>query len=85
VRYVFYENHTIKIGVMVFMGRLVIIYDEEEIYSANLKSIVGKGFGFDVREGSMKVRYFVEVGLKTLGLKNWVTVKRNGDLIYSDR
>ena len=76
-----HNGHVIKIKAFSFFtGKETIWYDEKVVSTKH--SIAGSTHIFNVEE-EKTVQYEVEIGARSFGC--YVTVRRDGKLIYSDR
>ena len=78
-----HEGHTIQIQMSYLFGKERISYDGKEVSSK--RSVTGSTHIFQVTEKGEEARYEVEIGLRWHGFSGWITVRRNGIVIFSNR
>ncbi|MGH8533237.1 MAG: toll/interleukin-1 receptor domain-containing protein [Gammaproteobacteria bacterium] len=78
------NGHKIEIGMLhPLIGQDTVWYDGKEV--SKKLSKLGSKHSFHVVEGGGKVFYEVIVKPRWHGGKNWVEVKRNGEVVFNDR
>jgi len=79
-----HNGHTIEIKTF---GTEKVFYDGKEVSRKN--SFFGATHAFQAREDSKQVQYEVKIGLKFLWwvrwFRTWCEVRRNNELIFTDR
>ncbi|MBS4015079.1 MAG: hypothetical protein KGZ86_01385 [Candidatus Latescibacteria bacterium] len=84
MRTIKYNGHTIEIKAL---GTEKVLYDGREVSRKN--SFFGATHTFRAREDSKQVQYEVKIGLKWIWwlrwFRTWCEVKRNGEIIFTDR
>ena len=83
MRTVIHNGHTIQIPGMTVTGREDVRYDGEVVSSKH--SILGATHTFEVEESGEPVTYEVRLGMRWHGLAGWAHLKRNGELLFTDR
>jgi hypothetical protein len=68
---------------MTWNGREDVRYDGQLVSSKH--SILGATHEFEVDEGGEPVTYEVRLGMRWHGLAGWAHLKRNGELLFTDR
>lgn len=68
---------------MTFTGKEKVWYDGELVSSKF--SVTGATHLFSVIEDGKEIQYEVEIGLRWHSFSAWVTVRRNGIVIFTDR
>jgi len=79
-----YKEHKIDIQFSSFTGKENVVYDGSLVSSK--RSIRGATHIFNVKEGGKNVKYEVKIflmGLPFFSSKLWVTVHRNGQVIWT--
>lgn len=83
MRTVVHNGHTIEIPGMTATGREDVRYNGELVSSKY--SILGARHEFEVQEDGAAVSYEVKLGMRWHGLTGWAYLKRNGELLFTDR
>ncbi len=83
MRTVIHNGHTIEIPGMNVTGREDVRYNGEIVSSKH--SILGARHEFEVEEDGQNVQYEVKLGMRWHGLTGWAHLKRNGELLFTDR
>ena len=83
MRTVIHNGHTIEIPGMTVTGREDVRYDGEIVSSKH--SILGARHEFEVEENGQAVTYEVKLGMRWHGLTGWAFLKRDGELLFTDR
>lgn len=83
MRTVIHNGHTIEIPGMTLTGREDVRYDGELVSSKH--SILGTRHEFEVEEDGAPVTYEVRLGMRWHGLTGWASLKRDGELLFTDR
>ena len=74
-----HNNHTIEISNNGLTGKEVVKLMSEK------RSMMGTVHTFRVEEESQSVQYEVEIGTRWHGFSSWTTVRRSGEIIFSDK
>lgn len=78
-----YNGHKIEVSGLHPLGKEQIIYDGKIVSSKH--SMFGATHVFRVNEDGEDVQYDVEIGTRWHGFAAWCTVRRKGEIIFSDR
>lgn len=78
-----HNNHTIEISNNGLTGKEVVKYDGQVM--SEKRSMMGTVHTFRVEEESQSVQYEVEIGTRWHGFSSWTTVRRSGEIIFSDK
>lgn len=80
---IMYKGHKIEIPGMSLTGKETVLYDGRVVSSK--RSVTGATHIFRVNEEGEDVQYEIEIGTRWHGFSSWCTVRRKGEIIYSDR
>jgi hypothetical protein len=80
---VVYGGHKIEIPEASLTGKEEVRYDGKVV--SHKHSVFGATHMFRVQEDGEDVQYEVELGARWHHLSNWTVVRRNGNIIYTDR
>ena len=83
MRTVVHNGHTIRIPGMTLTGKEDVLYDDELVSSK--RSILGANHVFEVEEEGLNVTYEVKLGMRWHGCTGWASLKRDGELLFTDR
>ncbi|MDE2996310.1 MAG: hypothetical protein OXT73_06180 [Bacteroidota bacterium] len=83
MRTVIHNGHTIQIPGMTLSGREDVRYNGKIVSSK--WSILGAEHQFEVVENGQPVTYEVKLGMRWYGCTGWASLKRQGELLFSDR
>ncbi|MGB0650476.1 MAG: hypothetical protein ACPG3U_09100 [Rhodothermales bacterium] len=83
MRTVIHNGHTIRIPGMTPTGMENVTYDGDVVSSK--RSILGAKHTFEVEEDGRRVTYEVKLGMRWHGLSGWAYLKREGQLLFTDR
>jgi len=83
MRTVIHNGHTIQIPGMTITGREDVRYNGELVSSKH--SILGAYHEFEVEEDGESVTYEVKLGMRWHGCAGWAWLKRDGELLFTDR
>jgi hypothetical protein len=83
MRTITYDGHKIEVSGMSLTGMERVLYDGREVSSKH--SVTGSTHMFRVNEHGEDIQYEVELRTRWHGLASWCTVRRKGEVIYSDR
>ena len=78
-----YNGHSIEIKKNQLTGKETVCYDGKEVSSKF--SIGGATHVFSIDEENQSIQYEVEINLRWHGLSGSTTVRRNGQIIFTDR
>lgn len=78
-----YDGHNIEIKKNQLTGKETVCYDGKEMSSKF--SIGGATHVFTVDEGNQNIQYEVEINIRWHGMSASTTVRRNGQIIFTDK
>lgn len=78
-----YKGHNIEIKKNQLTGKEIICYDGKEVSSKS--SIGGSIHVFTADEDSQSIQYEVEISMRWHGLSASTTVRRSGQIIFTDK
>lgn len=78
-----HDGHNIEINKNPITGRETVLYDGKEVSSK--LSVGGANHVFSVEEEGQKVQYEVDINIRWHGLSASTTVRRSGQIIFTDK